>query len=106
MLAVPAAPLFTGGHGLDLGVTLTGTQALKQEAHIVPGTSRVQLAPRRLESLSALRFSSFTRPDCCGQEHPLWLAQTGLPSGYVFSVIRRGDSQLGAFPCLDKSLAS
>lgn len=48
MRAVPAAPLFTGGHGLDLGVALTGTQALKQEGHIVPGTSRVQLAPRRL----------------------------------------------------------
>lgn len=106
MLAVPAAPLFTGGHGLDLGVALTGTQALKQEEHIVPGTSRVQLAPQRLEFLSALRFSSSTRQDCCGQEHPLWLAQTGLPSGYVFSVIRRGDSQLGAFPCLEKSLAS
>ena len=45
---MPAAPLFTGGHGLDLGVALTGTQALKQEGHIVPGTSRVQLAPRRL----------------------------------------------------------
>lgn len=41
-------PLFTGGHGLDLGVALTGTQALKQEGHIVPGTSRVQLAPRSL----------------------------------------------------------
>ena len=42
---MPAAPLFTGGHGLDMGVALTRTQALKQQRHIVPGTFQSTVGP-------------------------------------------------------------
>lgn len=40
VLTVCAAPLYTGGHGIDLGVAFPGIRALKQEGHIVPGKKR------------------------------------------------------------------
>lgn len=49
VLTVCAAPFYTGGHGIDLGVAFPGIQALKQEEHIFPGTSNVHFAPGRPE---------------------------------------------------------
>lgn len=50
MLTVCAAPLYTGGPGIDLGMAFPGIQALKQEeGHILPGTSNVHFAPGRPE---------------------------------------------------------
>lgn len=43
-LTVCAAPFYTAGNGIDLGMALPGIQALKQEGHIVPGTSSVHFA--------------------------------------------------------------
>lgn len=46
MLTVCAAPFYTAGNGIDLGMALPGIQALKQEEHIVPGTSSVHFTSR------------------------------------------------------------
>lgn len=75
MLTVCAAPLYTGGHGIDLGVAFPGIRALKQEGHIVPGTSNVHSAPGRSEYFVGFGVHFFSsRQDCCGQVYPLWVA--------------------------------